>query len=82
MDSKSFREGELVVFIGKNPTGEIYTVKIGKIKRLCKDGAFVYYHTGDTSAKTKYEDLYKIENAYAINNLGRTNSLKTEKEEI
>ncbi len=44
------------------------------IKRLCKDGAFVYYHTGDTAAKTNYRDLYKIENAYAIENLGGTNN--------
>lgn len=65
-----FKEGELVVFIGRNPEKEIYTVEIGKIKKLCKDGAFVYYHTGDTAAKTDYKDLYKIRNAYAINNLG------------
>lgn len=65
-----FEEGELVVFIGRDPEGKIYTVEIGKIKRLCKDGAFVYYHTGETAAKTNYEDLYKIKNLYAINNLG------------
>ena len=65
-----FEEGEIVAFIGKTPDGEIYTVEVGKIKRLCKDGAFVYYHTGDTAAKTNYCDLYKIRNAYAINNLG------------
>ena len=70
MDSKQFKENELVVFIGKAPDGEIYTVEIGKIKKLCNDGAFVYYHTGDTAAKTNYEDLYKIRNAYAIDNLG------------
>jgi len=70
MDSKQFKEGELVTFIGKDPDGEIYTVKIGKIKKLCDDGAFVYYHTGSTAAKTNYIDLYKIKNAYAINNLG------------
>ena len=72
MDSKQFKEGEIVVFIGKDPTGAIYTVELGKIKRICKDGAFVYYHTGDTAAKTNYKDLYKIKNAYAINNLGGT----------
>lgn len=67
---EQFQEGELVAFIGRNPEGQIYTVEIGKIKRLCKDGAFVYYHTGDTAAKTDYKDLYKIRNSYAINNLG------------
>lgn len=70
MDSKRFKEDELVAYIGKSPQGEIYTVEIGKIKSLSKDGAFVYYHTGDTAAKTNYRDLYKIKNAYAINNLG------------
>jgi len=68
-----FKEGEIVCFIGKAPDGAIYSVEIGKIKRLCKDGAFVYYHTGDTPAKTNYEDLYKINNLYAINNLGGLN---------
>lgn len=70
MKRNEFKEGELVVFIGKTPDNEIYTVEIGKIKRLCKDGAFVYYHTGDTAAKTNYDDLYKIKNLYAIDNLG------------
>ena len=78
MDSKQFEIGELVVFIGKAPDGEIYSVEVGKIKRLCKDGAFVYYHTGDTVAKTDYKDLYKIKNAYAIDNLGGNNNLKTQ----
>lgn len=70
MDSKQFREGELVAFVGRNPNGEIYSVEIGKIKKLCKDGAFVYYRTGETTAKTNYSDLFKIKNAYALNNLG------------
>lgn len=67
---KDFKEGEYVVYIGMTPEKEIYAVEIGKIKRLCDDGAFVCYHTGDTAAKTNYKDLYKIKNAYAINNLG------------
>lgn len=70
MDLKQFKEGETVAFIGRSPDGDIYTVEIGKIKKLCKDGAFVYYHIGDTAAKTQYRDLYKIKNVYAINNLG------------
>lgn len=67
---KDFKEGEYVVYIGMTPEKEIYAIEIGKIKRLCNDGAFVYYHTGDTAAKTNYKDLYKIKNEYAINNLG------------
>ena len=45
-----FKVGELVVFVGKDPDNEIYTVEIGKIKKLCEDGAFVNYHTGETAA--------------------------------
>lgn len=69
---KNFKIGELVVFIGKSHDGEIYTVEIGKIKKLCKDGAFVNYHTGETAAKTNYSDLYKLKNSYVIEkeNLG------------
>lgn len=69
----NFKEGELVIFIGKTQDGEIYSIEIGKIKRLCKDGAFVNYHTGETAAKTNYSDLYKLRNAYVIEkeNLGR-----------
>ena len=67
-----FEIGELVVFIGKSPDGDIYSVEIGKIKRLCEDGAFVNYHTGETAAKTNYRDLYKLRNSYVIEkeNLG------------
>ena len=69
---KEFKIGELVVFIGKDPDGKIYSVEIGKIKKLCKDGAFVNYHTGETAAKTNYSDLYKLKNSYVIEkeNLG------------
>ncbi len=70
MDSIPFKENELVAYIAKDIEGNIYKVEIGKIKRLCDDGAFVYYHTGDTAAKTDYKDLYKIKNEYAIFNLG------------
>ena len=68
-----FKENELVCFIGKDFDGNIYKVEIGKIKKLCDDGAFVWYHTGDTAAKTNYDDLYKLDNAYAIYNLGGQN---------
>lgn len=72
---ENFKVGELVVFIGKDSDGEIYSVEIGKIKKICKDGAFVNYHTGETAAKTNYSDLYKLKNAYVIEkeNLGGGN---------
>lgn len=74
MESKNLKVDDLVVFIGKTIDNEIYAVKVGKIKRLCKDGAFVYYHTDNIAAKTNYKDLYKIENAYALDNLGGFNN--------
>ena len=76
MNSINFKENELVAYIGKAPDGVIYSVEIGKIKKLCKDGAFVYYNTRNTAAKTDYRDLYKIKNAYAIDNLGGQNDEK------
>ena len=68
-----FKQGEYVVYIGMTPDKEIYAIEVGKIKRLCDNGAFVYYHTGNTAAKTDYKDLYKIKNEYAIDNLGGVN---------
>lgn len=68
-----FKIGELVVYISKDLEGNIYKVEIGKIKKLCNDGAFVNYHTGETANKTNYCDLYKLNNSFIIEkeNLGR-----------
>ena len=68
-----FKEGQLVAYMPTDSDGNIYKIEIGKIKRLCDDGAFVWYHTGDTASKTNYIDLYKIDNEYAIYNLGGQN---------
>lgn len=68
-----YKEGMLVAYMPKDSDGNIYKIEIGKIKKLCDDGAFVWYHIGDTAAKTNYSDLYKIDNEYAINNLGGQN---------
>lgn len=67
-----FKIGELVIYIGKDFKNNIYKVEIGKIKKLCTDGAFVCYHTGETASKTNYNDLYKLNNSYVIQkeNLG------------
>lgn len=43
--------------------------ELGTVKRVCDDGSgdcFVWYHTGDTAARTRAEDLRKIENLYAF----------------
>lgn len=55
-----FREGEYIIY--KN--GDRY--EIGKIKRIVRDGAFVWYHSGDTAAKTPFDCMHKLENAYCI----------------
>lgn len=61
MDANSqFTEGELVVY--RNGS----TYEIGRVKRLCDDGAFVYYHQGDTAAKTPYDVMHKLVNKQCI----------------
>lgn len=55
-----YKEGEIIIY--KN--GDSY--EVGKIKRLTPTGAFVWYSEGETAAKTPYECLHKITNAYTI----------------
>ena len=55
-----FREGEYIIY----QNGDRY--EIGKIKRITPDGAFVWYHDGDTAAKTSFEQMHKIANEYVI----------------
>ena len=47
--------------------------EIGRVKRLCDDGAFVWYHEGETAAKTPYECLHPLVNRHCIvcTSLGR-----------
>lgn len=62
-----FREGEYIIY----RNGESY--ELGKIKRVTDDGAFVYYHSGSTAAKTPFECMHRLVNAYVIEgtSLGR-----------
>lgn len=55
-----FMVGEYIVYVN----GDRY--EVGKIKRLCDDGAFVWYHGGETAAKTPYDLMHKIVNSYCI----------------
>ena len=55
-----FKPGQLVIYIN----GE--TAQIGIIKRLSDDGAFVWYHEGETAAKTPYRFLRPLLNAHTI----------------
>lgn len=55
-----WHEGELIIY----QNGDMF--EIGKIKRVTSDGAFVWYHSGDTAAKTPFSCMHKITNAYCI----------------
>lgn len=55
-----FHEGELILY----QNGSRF--EIGKIKKIVSDGAFVYYHDGSTAAKTPFDCMRKIINAYTI----------------
>ena len=65
-----FKVGQIVAYVGKDFSGEIYKVEIGKIKSIneSKKTAFVNYHSGDTAAQTSLNDLYPIENEYYLKN--------------
>lgn len=57
---KDFKEGEYIIY----QNGDRY--EIGKIKRIVDDGAFVWYHSGETAANTPFEQMHKIVNEYVI----------------
>ena len=55
-----FNVGEYIIYVN----GDKY--EIGRIKRICDDGAFVSYHAGETGAKTPFDCMHKIVNGYVI----------------
>ena len=57
---QNFKNGEYIIYVN----GDQY--EIGRIKRMCDDGAFVYYHEGETAAKTPFDCMHKLVNAYTI----------------
>lgn len=58
--SEQFEVGEYIIY----QNGSRY--EIGKIKRIAENGAFVYYTSGDTAAKTPFECMHKLTNGYVI----------------
>lgn len=52
--------GEYIIY----RNGEKY--ELGRIASLKEDGAFVCYHDGETAAKTPYDHMHKLINAYVI----------------
>lgn len=61
-----WKEGEYFIYVN----GDRF--EIGKIKRVCKDGVFAYYSSGDTAAKTPFYCMHRLINDYVITktNLG------------
>ena len=55
-----FYTGEYIIY----QNGEKY--ELGRITSLTDDGAFVCYHEGETAAKTSYDYMHKLVNAYAV----------------
>lgn len=60
MSKDKYVVGEYIVYVN----GDRY--ELGRIKSLRDDGAFVYYHEGDTASKTPYECMHKLVNGYCI----------------
>lgn len=55
-----YKVGEYIIYVN----GDRY--ELGRIKRLCDDGAFVCYHEGETAAKTPYDCMHKLVNEFTI----------------
>lgn len=64
MGMNDFKEGQYIIY----QNGDRF--EIGKIKRLTPTGAFVWYSCGDTAAKTPYDCMHPIVNAYVIGETG------------
>ena len=56
----NFNEGDYIIY----QNGDRY--EIGKIKSITPDGAFVWYHDGETASKTPFDRMHKISNEYVI----------------
>ena len=72
----NFKENEIVMC----QMGDSF--EVGKIIRLCDDGAFVWYHSGDTAAKTPYENMHKIQNAVYLTNANLGKDTATERDQL
>ena len=59
-EKDNFKVGQYVIYVN----GEHY--ELGRIKSLHDDGAFVAYHSGETGAKTPYDLMHPLVNAFVI----------------
>ena len=55
-----FKVGEYIVYRNGD------RCELGRIKSVREDGAFVCYHEGETAAKTPYDCMSHLVNAYCI----------------
>ena len=65
---KRYSPGDVVLY--KRPDSEHY--ELGIVKSVDSRGAFVWYHMGDTAAKTNFADLRRISNEYAFDVVRKT----------
>lgn len=59
-EKDNFKVGQYVIYVN----GEHY--ELGRIKSLHDDGAFVAYHSGEAGAKTPYDLMHPLVNAFVI----------------
>lgn len=57
---EGYNIGEYIIYVN----GDKY--EIGRIKSVHDDGCFVAYHEGETGAKTPWDCIHKLVNAYCI----------------
>ena len=56
-----YEAGEAIIYQNGN------SFEIGIVKRVCENGdCFVWYHTGDTAARTPNHCMHKLQNGYAF----------------
>lgn len=69
MSENRFVYGQLVAFCAQNSDGLILKIELGVFKHYSSDGkaAFVWYHNGDTAARTPLEYLQPIDNDWYFN---------------
>lgn len=56
-----FTSGEYIIYVN----GDRY--ELGRIISVTPTGCFVCYHSGETAAKTPFDCMHKLQNAYVIN---------------
>lgn len=57
-----FKVGQYVIY---HNTGT-NRYELGRIKSIIEDGAFVAYGSGETGAKTSFDMMHPLENAFVI----------------